>query len=288
MLKDKINKLTINEGLNKTGIEGVEIFKVSTPYKKINSVLPASICILVQGSKNLYLGDKKYIYDENSYLIGTVKMPIEAELIDSSAQNPCLGVIIHLDSNIISELLKNFDELKEWQLDKKTDQIITTSPMNSTIENSLERLLDTVINPMDIKVLSKSFIREIFYEVLKSKEGHILRNSVQHHTKVHEIVPTIKFLEQNFKNDISINEISKFASMSIPSLHKNFKKATSLAPMQFIKQLRLHNAHSLLLSGYNASNAAFESGYTNSAQFSREFKRLFGISPKELKILDTF
>ena len=283
MLKDKIDKLAKYEGLNNIGIEGLELFKISTPYKKINSVLPASICILAQGSKNLYLGEEKYIYDENSYLIGTVKVPVEAELINSSYEKPCLGIVIYLDSNIISELLKNFDELKEWQLDKKTEQIITTSPMNKTIENSLERLLDTVNNPMDIKVLSKSFIREVFYEILKSSQGHILRNSVQHHTKVHEIIPTIKFLEQNFKNDITIDEIAKFSSMSVPSLHKNFKKATSLAPMQFIKQLRLHNAHSLLLSGYNASNAAFESGYTNSAQFSREFKRLFGISPKNLK-----
>jgi len=80
------------------------------------------------------------------------------------------------------------------------------------------------------------------------------------------------------------NEIAKLASMSIASLHKNFKKATSLSPIQFIKNLRLHNAHSLLLSGYNASSAAFESGYTNSAQFSREFKRLFGYSPRDIKI----
>jgi AraC-like DNA-binding protein len=284
VLKDKINKFAKNEGLTNVGIEGVELFKISTPYSRINSILPASICILVNGSKNLYLGEEKYVYDENNYLIGTVKVPVEAELIDSSPENPCLGVIIYLDSHIVSELLENFDNLKEWQIDKRTEKIITIAPMNKTIENSLERLLDTVNNPMDIKVLSKSFIREIFYEVLKSPQGHILRNTIQHHTKVHEMVPTIKYLEQNFKNDINIDEIAKFASMSVPSLHKNFKRATSLSPIQFIKQLRLHNAHSLLLSGYNASNAAFESGYTNSAQFSREFKRLFGMSPRELKV----
>lgn len=284
MLKDKIKELAINEGINNTGIQGVEIFKISTPFARINAVLPASICIMAQGSKNLYLGEQKYTYNENSYLIGTIKMPVESELIDSSPEKPCLGVMIHLDANIISELLNSFDEIKEWQMDKKTEQIITISPMNSTIENSLERLLNIADNSMDIKVLSKSFIREVFYEILKTPQGHILRNSVQHHTKVHEMVPTIKYLEQNFKNDITIDEIAKSASMSVATLHKNFKKATSLSPIQFIKNLRLHNAHSLLLSGFNASNAAFESGYTNSAQFSREFKRLFGYSPRDLKV----
>lgn len=275
MLNEKIKKLATNEGVNHIGIEGVEVFKMSTPYSKINSVLPASVCILTQGSKNLYFGEEKYIYDENNYLIGTLKLPVEAELIDSSPQHPCLGVIIYLDSNIISELLKNFDEIKEWNIEKRTEQIIATSPMNSTIKNALERLLDTTNNSIDITVLSKSFIREIFYEILKSPQGHILRNSVQHHTKMHAMVPTIKYLEQNFKEDITVDEIAKYASMSIPALHKNFKKATSLSPIQFIKKLRLHNAHSLLLGGHNVSNDAFESGYTNFAQFSREFKRLF-------------
>ncbi len=283
MLKDRIKELAINEGINKTGIQGIEIFKISTAFSKINTILPASICIISQGSKNLYLGEEKYTYNENSYLIGTIKMPVKSELINSSPENPCLGIIINLDVNIITELLKIFDELKDWQYEKKSKQIITISPMNKAIENSLERLLNISSNQMDIKVLSKSFIREFFYEILKTPQGHILRNSVQHHTKVHEMVPTIKYLEQNFQNDITIDEIAKFASMSVATLHKNFKKATSLSPIQFIKQLRLHNAHSLLMSGYNASNAAFESGYTNSAQFSREFKRLFTYSPRDIK-----
>ena len=283
MLKNKIEKLAKKEGLNHIGIEGVEIFKISNAYKRINSVLPASICILVQGSKNLYLGKEKYIYDEYNYLIASIKMPVEAELIECSPKKPCLGVVIHLDSHIINELLKNFDNLKQWQMKKRAQQIISTSPINKAIKNPLERLLDIANNSMDIKVLSKAYIREIFYGILKSPMGSILVNSVQHHTKVHEMVPTIKFLEQNFKNSITIDEIAKFASMSIPSLHKNFKKATSLSPLQFVKQLRLHNAHYLLLDGYNASGAAFESGYTNSAQFSREFKRFFGYSPSTLK-----
>ena len=103
-------------------------------------------------------------------------MPVKSELINSSPENSCLGIIINLDVNIITELLKIFDELKDWQYEKKSKQIITISPMNKAIENSLERLLNISSNQMDIKVLSKSFIREFFYEILKTPQGHILRN----------------------------------------------------------------------------------------------------------------
>lgn len=284
MLKDKIKKLAVNEGLNNIGIEGVDIYKMSSPYSRISAILTPAICVIAQGSKNLYLGNDKYIYDENSYLLGTVKVPIESELNEATPDNPYLGMIIYLDSNILSELLTNFDDQKEWQIGKKTNKILTTDSLTDKIESKLENILDIANNPLDIKVLAKSYIRELYYEILKTSQGHILRNSVQHHIKAHQMVPTIKYLEQNFKNDISIDEIAKFSSMSVSSLHENFKKVTSLSPIQYIKHLRLHNAHSLLLDGYNASNAAFESGYTNSAQFSREFKRLFGKSPKEVKV----
>jgi AraC-like DNA-binding protein len=284
MLREKIKQLATNEGLNDIGIEGIDLYKMSKPYTRMSSVLIPAICVIAQGSKNIYLGDDTFTYNEDSYLLGTVKVPIESELNDASPDKPYLGMIIHIDSAILNELLINFDDLKEWQTAKKTDEIISTSPLTNRVESAMERLLDIANNPMDIKVLGKSLIREIYYEILKTPEGHILRNSVGHHTKAHHMVPTIKYLEKNFKNDISVEEIAKFASMSISSLHENFKKATSLSPIQFIKQLRLHNAHNLLLEGYNASNAAFESGYTNSAQFSREFKRFFGVSPRDLKV----
>lgn len=283
MLKEKIKQLATNEGLNDIGIKGIEIYKITTPYPRVNAILAPAICIIAQGSKNIYLGEDKFTYDENSYLIGTVKIPIESELKEATKENPYLGMVIYLDSSIISELLTNFDNIKEWEINKRNEDIIVSSALNSKIENSIQRLLDLTNNEMDIKVLSNSFIREIYYEILKSPQGYILRNNALHHIKAHQMIPIIKYLEKNFKNDITIQEIAKFASMSISSLHENFKKATSLSPMQYIKQLRLHNAHALLLDGYNASNAAFKSGYSSSAQFSREFKRLFGYSPSDLK-----
>jgi AraC-like DNA-binding protein len=284
MLKDKLAQLAKNEGLNDIGIEGIELYKLSTPYPKIKAVLAPAICIIAQGSKNLHLGEQTFFYDENTYLLGTVKVPVESELIDASPEHPYLGMIIYLDASIISELLANFNDMDAWQTHKRTEEIIVSAPLDSSIVNALERLLDIANNEMDIKVLGKSILREIYYTILKTPQGYILRNSAIHHAKAHHMVSTIQYLEKNFKNDITIDEIAKVASMSVSSLHDNFKKATSLSPIQFIKQLRLHHAHALLLAGSNASNAAYESGYSNAAQFSREFKRLFGLSPRDLKL----
>lgn len=56
---------------------------------------------------------------------------------------------------------------------------------------------------------------------------------------------------------------------------------TALSPLQYQKSLRLNEARRLMMvENLDAASAAFEVGYENPAQFSREYKRTFGSPPK--------
>lgn len=68
--------------------------------------------------------------------------------------------------------------------------------------------------------------------------------------------------------------------MSIPSFHSHFKAITQVSPMQYVKSTRLHQARLLMVREYLTAEAAGHAvGYTSPSQFSREFKRLFGLTP---------
>jgi len=70
--------------------------------------------------------------------------------------------------------------------------------------------------------------------------------------------------------------------MSPSSFHKHFKSITSSSPLQFQKDLRLLEARRLLRTGTTSvSAAAFDVGYESPTQFSREYARKFGVSPKQ-------
>ena len=68
--------------------------------------------------------------------------------------------------------------------------------------------------------------------------------------------------------------------MSPSAFHQNFKTVTSTSPLQYLKTIRLHKARILMAhEGLRAGVAAERVGYESPSQFSREFKRLFGMSP---------
>jgi AraC-like DNA-binding protein len=72
------------------------------------------------------------------------------------------------------------------------------------------------------------------------------------------------------------------AGMSVSVFHQNFKRVTDTSPIQYIKQVRLHRARTLMAyDGHNAGTAANEVGYESQSQFGREFKRLFGVTPAQ-------
>ena len=71
--------------------------------------------------------------------------------------------------------------------------------------------------------------------------------------------------------------------MSVSTYHEQFRRVTSLAPMQYLKRIRLHRSRVLLTGGTTVTDAAFSVGYASTSQFSRDFKSFFSLSPSQAR-----
>ena len=69
--------------------------------------------------------------------------------------------------------------------------------------------------------------------------------------------------------------------MSVSNFHSTFKEITGLSPIQYVKKVKLLKAQELLIyNKVSAKDAAYNVGYESLSQFNREYKRMFGITPK--------
>ena len=81
--------------------------------------------------------------------------------------------------------------------------------------------------------------------------------------------------------DKVIEELAKRANMAPTTFHRHFRKVTSVSPIQYQKNLRLHEGKRLMIAENEpVAEAAYAVGYESPTQFSREYKRLFGAPPK--------
>ena len=96
------------------------------------------------------------------------------------------------------------------------------------------------------------------------------------------IKEALSFIEQNFQNDISVEDIASTCGLNRSYFGKIFKNAVGKSPQEFLLNYRMVKATELLkltqLSIGDISNAV---GYDNQLHFSRAFKNIYGISPRE-------
>lgn len=92
----------------------------------------------------------------------------------------------------------------------------------------------------------------------------------------------LSFIEQNFQNDISVEDIAQFCNLNRSYFGKIFRAAVGKNPQDFLISYRMTKAAELLklteLSIHDISNAV---GYSNQLHFSRAFKSVYDISPKQ-------
>jgi len=279
-----VNARAEDEGVTNTIWPELSLAKITQPQAKQPMHYKPALCFVVQGQKQVFLGDKKYTYDPFNYLVVPMSLPLEMEISQATTEQPLLGLALELDLNLLSELLASIN--KPSNAEPLKQPALFVSSISENIQDALIRLLQLLSEPEDLKVLGKSIVREIIYWVLQGEQGEQLRQLLLRDSSSYRVINTINYLNQNYSQQISIDELSEMSNMSGSALHQKFKQVTLMSPLQYLKKIRLHNARTLMLErGLNASDAGFKVGYTNPSQFSREFKRLFGMPPMALRNL---
>lgn len=95
------------------------------------------------------------------------------------------------------------------------------------------------------------------------------------------IKEAISFVEQNFQNDISVEDIAAVCGLNRSYFSKLFKKAVGKSPQEFLLNYRMVKATELLkLTTLAVGDVGRAVGYSNPLHFSRAFKQIYGVSPR--------
>ncbi|WP_042554398.1 MULTISPECIES: AraC family transcriptional regulator [Pseudomonas] len=266
-------------GDEKTAIAGLGFFRREEPSPPVVCMVEPSIILVAQGEKRLWVGGEGYPYDPSRFLVTSLNLPANSEVLVASPQRPCLGLTLKLDLRVLAELIAEGG--LPTSRDRSAGTGVGIGGVTAPLLASFERLLALLDEPEAIPVLAPLIQREIHYRLLMSDQAGKLRQITSVDGQGYRIAKAIDWLKLNFAMSLRVEELAARVQMSSPTFHHHFRQLTAMSPLQYQKWLRLNEAKRLMLNEHlDVSSAAFKVGYESPSQFSREYSRLFGAPPK--------
>ncbi|MFQ6574435.1 AraC family transcriptional regulator [Pseudomonas sp. UM16] len=277
-LADLVRRHAPHSSNVESAIEDLFVVSYQESVRSMPALAQPALCILAHGSKEICLGDERYIYDPLHYMVLSVALPISGVLLEASPENPSLGVRMNIDPAQINSLIAEAGPMGvPAQPSGRGLYVERTDPLLLDALLRLIRLLDT---PKDIAVLAPLIRREILYRLLRGPQGYRFYEIAMSSSQTHRVCQAIEWLNQHFHRPLRIDDLAREVNLSSSTLHHRFKAVTSMSPLQYQKQLRLQEARRLMLNdGLEAAVAGYRVGYESPSQFSREYSRLYGAPP---------
>ena len=265
------------DGFHATPIERVTLVRSSTVTMPMPNVYRPQLCLVVQGRKEVTLGEHVFRYSPGRYGVVTYDLPAMGRVVEATPDKPYLCLYLDFDPVVLGNLASRVP----LPLEASTPPVgKMVSDAGATLLDAVLRLLRLLDDPAALPVLGPLAEQEILYRLLAGPDGARMRYITSSQGRVALVGRAIAWIGKNFRERLSIERLAAEVGMSPSSLHEHFRAVTAMTPLQFQKQLRLQDARSLMLvQDMDVATAAFRVGYESATQFSREYRRYFGESP---------
>lgn len=260
-------------------LPGLLLLRYRRPTNLEATFYESVVCLILQGRKETTLGERIVDSGPGESLIVSHDLPVVSQVTKASPEKPYLAMILTLDI----EILRSLHGKVVTQADMETDRAraLDANVTAPDLIDALGRYLSLAAKPSETEVMAPLILQEIHFRLLLTPHGGMLRRLSWSGSHASKIARAIAYLRQNFRAPLSVPDLAKAVGMSTSSFYKHFRSITATTPLQYQKDLRLLEAQRLLSAAeHSVSSAAHEVGYESSTQFSREYARKFGTSPR--------
>lgn len=272
-------------GVKKTSVQSFSgLF--FTPKQTIDSMTSADL-VYVPG----FLGDPDAVIEKERKLINWISQVDHTKTIVSAA---CNGNILLAASGILNgkratthwSLIPRFKtEFSQIQLEPEKIIIDNTDIISAAGVTAFYNLglhiIQRFINAEIALACAKIFLVDAGRKLQSPYQ--IYQISKSHGDK--EIVEVQNWLESNFQDEISVDQLAQKVNLGQKTFLRRFKKATGETPLVYLQKLRIETAKRLLESGTYKTfyEITWKVGYNDVSSFHKRFKHETGLTPAEYR-----
>lgn len=259
-----------------TAVDGLILLRSETERNPTHILHKPALCIVVQGVKWTTFGDRRLEYRTGQAMVVSVEMPGASQVVEGGPDAPYLSVVIELDQAMMREVYQRLDDRP--LPDQRPAAFVMD--LDEDLLACAARAVRLLREPRAIPIVYPAVMCEICYRLLAGPYGSTLARMVVGTDRNRRLVQAINVVRERFDGPLRVDDLAAIAGLSTTAFHRQFKDLTGMTPIRFQKQIRLLEARRLMLADkVSAEAAAFQVGYASPSQFSREYRRMFGLPP---------
>ena len=293
LLAHEILRHTPHTGIFFPSVPGLRLIRREDPSRQENILFPPCVCIPAQGQKQASIGADPYEYGRGQFLLSCVEMPSSLR-VNVEDGKPYLAMVVELDIPLLFQLFEELDQGRTGEAGEDASEnaedeslasgissrSICTGEVTPDMLDAFLRLARIADDKEKARFLAPLILREIHYYLASGSMGGYLRSFYAMTSQSSQIAKAVAYMRKHCNERLRIENLARMANMAESTFNRNFKKVTSLSPLQYHKHLKLYEARRLMLvENMSAASACFTEGYESQQQFTREYKRLFGCPP---------
>ena len=276
---------TAADGVVQTAIEGVLVSSVSENLEAVAPTSGTLLAVIAQGGKRMAVGERVYEYRAGQYLVASLDLPITGSHWYATEAEPALGFGLVLEPSAVASVL--LDASDQGALVAPRRPLNRAAPPGVGVADASRELLDAVVrilrlldSPRDRDVLAPMIKREILWRLITGPVGETVRQLGLADSGLTLISRAVGRIRSHYSQPFRVDDLARSCGMSTSAFHRSFQAVTGLSPIQFQKQIRLQRSRLMLMTGGDdVATIGYRVGYDSASQFSREYRRHFGLPP---------
>ncbi|MFZ0661186.1 MAG: AraC family transcriptional regulator N-terminal domain-containing protein [Acidobacteriaceae bacterium] len=212
-LAEKIAAFARTAGEHSTAISGLTLFLRTTQTACYRATYEPSLTIFVQGRKRIDLGGEEYLCEGGSFLLSSIDIPVQSQIVEASEEVPLLSMLFRLDMPTVREVLSR-DDLPEIPATAHR-RGMAVGEATVGLLSACTRLIELLDTPEDIPFLSHLLQREIIYRILRTPQAERLRAIATSGDLSQRTARAIAWLRANFSKPLRMEELADVARMGV-------------------------------------------------------------------------
>ena len=151
------------------------ILRADAPGPRRPVVYEPTVCVVAQGRKRVYLGDDSFVYDAWHYLVLSVPLPMDGEILEASPEHPFLALRLHLNATALGEIMLQAGVAGDVPSNPAACRGVCASRFDAALHDAVCRLAAAVGDPRERPVLAPLAEREVLYRLVTGERGQLLR-----------------------------------------------------------------------------------------------------------------